>query len=108
MAEVRAMVDKYGATELFVASDDDEALAEIAGIEGLRVMSTPHDRSMLRSDWYVEDRIRHGLLDAAIAGDADAERDSPLQHAFAFQTTTGICCSNNNSRVLFRLPRTED
>ena len=64
---VLQMVQRYQATDVFVASDDSEALRELKALEGLNVMFLPQDRSMLDSHWYVEDRIRHGLLDAALA-----------------------------------------
>ena len=39
--------------QVFVASDDGDALAALSARRGgvLRFFSTPHDRTMLRSDW---------------------------------------------------------
>ena len=61
------MARRYNTSDVFVASDDDAALRELEAVAGLNVMVLPQDRSMLDSHWYVEDRIRHGLLDAALA-----------------------------------------
>jgi hypothetical protein len=47
---------------VFVASDDDAALEALRSEPALNVLFLPQDRSMLDSQWYVEDRIRHGLL----------------------------------------------
>ena len=47
---------------MFVASDDDAALEALRVEPALNVLFLPQDRSMLDSQWYVEDRIRHGLL----------------------------------------------
>ena len=49
-------------TQVFVASDDDAALEALRSVPALNVLFLPQDRSMLDSQWYVEDRIRHGLL----------------------------------------------
>ena len=70
MEAIRRMTRAYNTSAVFVASDDDDALQRLQRLPGLDVMFVPQDRSMLASHWYVEDRIRHGLLDAALAGES--------------------------------------
>mmetsp|Transcript_61955 Transcript_61955/g.90809 ORF Transcript_61955/g.90809 Transcript_61955/m.90809 type:complete len:116 (+) Transcript_61955:2-349(+) len=64
------MARTYNTSQVFVASDDNEALQQLKSLPDLNVMYLALDRSILDSHWYVEDRIRHGLLDAAIAGES--------------------------------------
>ena len=70
VASILEMARRYQTAEVFVASDDGAVLRQLQAVPELRVMFTPQDRSILDSHWYVEDRIRHGLLDAGLAGES--------------------------------------
>ena len=57
---------RYGASKVFLATDDQEVAAAAAQVDDLEIMHLPLDRGVFDADWFLEFRSQLGLVDPQV------------------------------------------